>query len=107
MSLAAVVAFLFAWICIAVSFLLGAYLALRIHALVRSGDLPKETLKWFRGRWSYNVFFLGYGSDLKFLCSPKFRDIDSHTRRLTPIIRVAAVLGVVGFIAFAVLVALG
>lgn len=59
---------------------LALYLDLRIDALKRSGDLPGKTPQLFGGMGQI---------DLGHLYSRRFREIDAHTRRLVPFIRIA------------------
>lgn len=66
--------------------ILLVYLSLRNDALRRSGDLPASTPE---------VFVLGFGPlggglnlDIGLLYSRQYREVDSHTRRFVPLIRV-------------------
>ena len=78
------------WACAAVSgvtsIALLLYLDLRLHALKQSGDLPASTPRLF----GIGGTFAGVWQtvDLPLLYSRRYRDIDTHTRRLVPIIRV-------------------
>ncbi len=69
--------------------LLATYLDLRIDALVRTGDLPRDTPRI----WGWNG--LNLGISLETLYSRRLRETDGHTRALVPIIRVALPLGFV------------
>lgn len=99
MAWAVPIAFGLAAVSMGISMLLIIYLELRVHALVQSGDLPEETLKFFQRRWSGG----NYGYDLERLFSRRFKEVDSHARRLVPIVQIALVMTVLGFIAGAFL----
>lgn len=75
--------------------LLTTYLELRIDALVRTGDLPRDTPRI----WGWDG--LNLGISLETLYSRRLRETDRHTRALVPIIRVALPLGFVTFFALA------
>lgn len=88
-----VAAFLCGFTSWGVGLLLSLYIDLRIHALKQSGDLPPRTPQLF----GFGSSGLGVGLTLNFrrLYSREFRQIDAHTRRLVPIVRVALPLGLV------------
>ena len=72
--------------------LLAIYLELRIDALVRSGDLPKDSPRI----WGWTGVQLGIS--LGALYSRRLRETDAHTRALVPIIRVALPLALCAFL---------
>ncbi|MFC5344888.1 hypothetical protein ACETK8_02655 [Brevundimonas staleyi] len=73
-----------------VGLFLALYLDLRLHALKQSGDLPRAPRLY-----GFGLSGIGIGLTLDFrrLYSREFREIDGHTRRLVPIIRIALPLG--------------
>lgn len=78
------------WAALAVSVIvtlaLLVYLDLRLHALKQSGDLPTSTPQLF----GFAGGFAGVWQtvDLPLLYSRRYREIDRHTRRLVPVVRV-------------------
>lgn len=78
--------FVFGWGLVGVGLVLAVYIDLRIHALRQSGDLPQKTDQLMG--WSVSI-------DFGYLYSSRLRLLDSHTRRLVPIIRVALPLGAI------------
>ncbi len=62
------------------------YLDLRLHALKQSGDLPASTPQLFG--FAGNFAGVWQTIDLPLLYSRHYREIDPHTRRLVPIVRV-------------------
>ena len=62
------------------------YLDLRLPALKQSGDLPPSTPQLF----GFSGGFAGVWQtiDLPLLYSRRYREIDLHTRRFVPIVRV-------------------
>jgi hypothetical protein len=62
------------------------YLDLRLHALKQSSDLPASTPQIF----GFSGGFSGIWQtiDLPLLYSRRYREIDRHTRRFVPIVRV-------------------
>ena len=63
-----------------------AYLSLRIDSLRRSGDLPASTPEVFvlgSSPWGG-----GMSLNIGLLYSRQYRELDGHTRRLVPLIRV-------------------
>ncbi|MFJ6025525.1 hypothetical protein ACIQC9_13120 [Brevundimonas sp. NPDC092305] len=63
------------------------YLDLRLHALKQSGDLPASTPQLFG--FGGNVLGAGQTIDLLELYSRRYREIDTHTRRFVPVVRVS------------------
>lgn len=84
--------FFIAFIAMMIALPLAMYLYLRIDALRRTGDLPADTPDLFG--WGYG----GIGLDFALLFSRSFREVDSHTRRLVPIIRVGLTIGTVAML---------
>ena len=66
------------------------YLDLRLHALKQSGDLPVSTPQIFGLAGGLSTF--GQTIDLPLLYSRRYRETDSHTRALVPIVRVTLAL---------------
>jgi hypothetical protein len=88
-------------LCWASALCLLLYLSLRLDALKRSGDLPPSTPEIFT--LGFRPWGGGMSLDFMELYSRRYREVDSHTRRLVPIIRVllplTPVLIVLGFLA--------
>ena len=79
------------WACAAVSgvttLALLLYLDFLLHALKQSSDLPASTPQLFGfGRGLSGV---SQTVDLPLLYSRRYRDIDAHTRRFVPVVRVS------------------
>lgn len=66
------------------------YLDLRLHALKQSGDLPSSTPQLFG--FTGGISGVWQTIDLPLLYSRRYREIDRHTRRLVPIVRVTVPL---------------
>lgn len=90
-----------ALLCWALALCLIFYLSLRLDALKRSGDLPPSTPEIFT--LGFRPWGGGMSIDIMELYSRRYREVDSHTRRLVPIIRLllplTPVLIVLGFLA--------
>ena len=71
---------------VTVTLALLVYLDLRLHALRQSGDLPASTPRLFG--FARNFTGVWQTIDLPLLYSRHYREIDAHTRRLVPIVRV-------------------
>ena len=79
--------FFIGFIAMMIALPLAIYLHLRIDALRRTGDLPADTPDLFG--WGYG----GLGPSLSLLFSRSFREVDGHTRRLVPIVRLGLTIG--------------
>ena len=75
---------------VVVTLALLLYLDLRLHALKQSGDLPPSTPRLF----GFSGGFAGVWQtvDLPLLYSRHYREIDPHTQRFVPIVRVTLLL---------------
>ena len=73
-------------LCAVVTLTLLFYLDLRLHALKQSGDLPASTPRLFG--FAGNFAGVWQTIDLPLLYSRHYREIDPHTRRFVPIVRI-------------------
>ena len=73
-------------LCAVVTLALLVYLDLRLHALRRAGDLPASTPRLFGISWGFAGAWQTL--DLPLLYSRHYREIDAHTRRFVPIVRI-------------------
>lgn len=74
-----------------ISLLLMVYLDLRLHALKQSGDLSRQAPQLIVLRW---ISFFAVVETLQTLYSRPYRLLETHTRRLVPIIRVLYPFGI-------------
>ncbi|WP_420470193.1 hypothetical protein [Brevundimonas sp. FT23042] len=88
-------------VCWAIALCLIFYLSLRLDALKRSGNLPPSTPEIFT--LGFRPWGGGMSINILELYSRRYREVDGHTRRFVPIIRVllplAPVLLVLVFLA--------
>jgi hypothetical protein len=69
---------------------LMAYLDLRVHALMQSGDLPKSTPQLMGFSWGLGIRPII--AMCRALYSRRYRETDGHTRLLVPIVRIGVPL---------------